>query len=149
MEILSSSEVISKGVEFIGEVCFSGEYGEQVYTKEDYEGGVPIEGILYEKYENGNLAYYAFYHEGIPQGQRVRFYPSGRVKSYCIMDAGTVDGYYTEWYENGNIKCTKYCKYGLTIQMKEYDIQGNIAAEKKELKDSEKSIFEKRKRLYG
>ena len=148
MEIMSFHEVIKRGLEFTGDVCFSGEYGQQVYTKEDYEGGVPVEGILYERYPNGNLIYYAYYHKGVPHGQRVHFYPSGKIKSYCIMDEGTIDGEYIEWYENGNVKCTKNSKYGLMIQMKEYDIQGNIVEEKTELNEWEKGIFEKRQRLY-
>lgn len=30
-------EVVSRGTEFIGDVCYSGEYGQQVYTKEDID----------------------------------------------------------------------------------------------------------------
>ena len=116
MAILSKEEVLRKGIEFAGEVCFSGEYGEQVYTKEDYEGGVPINGILYEKYDNGNLSYYAFYRNGLPHGEEVWFYESGKIKSTCIMDEGTIDGEYIERYESGNIKvqrnwdnCNPFC----------------------------------------
>ncbi|MGN0160754.1 MAG: hypothetical protein ACI4AQ_05145 [Lachnospiraceae bacterium] len=46
----------------------------QVYTKEDIDGGIPVEGILYERYGNGNLCYYCFYHDGMPHGQRVEYY---------------------------------------------------------------------------
>lgn len=48
MKYLSVAEVVSRGTEFTGDVCYSGEYGQQVYTKEDIDGGIPIEGILYE-----------------------------------------------------------------------------------------------------
>ena len=40
MEHLSKEEVFSKGIEFAGEVCFSGEYGQQVYTKDESEDGL-------------------------------------------------------------------------------------------------------------
>ena len=33
MNYLSKEEIINCGIEFAGEVCFSGEYGEPVYTK--------------------------------------------------------------------------------------------------------------------
>lgn len=148
MKFLSVAEVINSGTEFIDDVCYSGEYGQQVYTKEETDGGIPVEGILYERYNNGNLCYYSFYHDGIPHGQRVRFYETGKVKSCCVMDSGTIDGEHIEWYENGNIKLKEYCKYGLVLKMQEFDEDGNVIKEKKELNESEKSIYEKRVEYY-
>ena len=148
MKYLSLDEVISVGTEFIGDVCYSGEYGQQVYTKDVEEGGIPLEGILYERYSNGLLNYYSFYSNGIANGQRVRFFESGKVKSHCIMDTGTIDGEYIEWYENGNIKLKKDCKYGLVLKMQEFDESGNLLKEKKQLSDDEKCIFEKRVACY-
>lgn len=148
MNYLSLDEVISVGTEFAGEVCYSGEYGQQVYTKEAEEGGVPVEGILYERYPGGSLNYYCFYRDGIPSGEQVRFYESGKIMSHCFMDTGTIDGEYIEWYENGKIKLKEVCKYGLVLQMQEFDESGNIIKEKKELRDYEKSIFEKSAAYY-
>ena len=148
MKYLSIAEVVSRGIEFTGDVCYSGEYGQQVYTKEDIDGGIPIEGILYERYNNGNLCYYSFYHDGIPHGQRVRFYETGKVKSCCVMDNGTIDGEHIEWYENGNVKLKEYCKYGLVLKMQEFDEEGNVIKEKIELNESEKAIYEKRVEYY-
>lgn len=37
MNILSKEEIITLGIEFAGDVCYSGVYGQQVYTKEIYE----------------------------------------------------------------------------------------------------------------
>ncbi len=142
------SEVLTKGIEFSGDVCYSGDYGEQVYTNDMDAGGVPVDGILYEKYPSGSLNYYAYYKDGIPNGECVRFYESGKIKSYDIMDAGKIDGKHTEWYENGRIKLEEYCKYGLVLWLKEYDLQGNVIREKKELKDYEKGIYEKYRKEY-
>lgn len=141
-------EVIRKGTEFTGDVCYSGEYGQQVYTKEAEDGGIPVEGILYERYGNGKICYYSYLHDGIPDGQRVTFYETAKIKSSCVMDQGTIDGEYIEWYKNGNIKLKKYCKYGLVLKMQEFDESGNIIKEKTELNESEKSIFEKRVKYY-
>lgn len=101
MKFLSKDEILKNGIEFAGEVCYSGEYGEQVYTKEMDEGGIPVEGILYERYDNGNIIYYEFCKEGISNGPCVYFYENGRVIN-----------------------------------------------EKKELLDYEKSIYEKREKIY-
>lgn len=125
MSYLSIDEVMRRGIEFTGDVCYSGEYGQQVYTKEAEDGGTPVEGILYERYDNGKICYYCFYHDGILDGQRVRFYETGKIKSCCVMDKGTIDGEHIEWYENGN-----------------------IIKEKVELSESEKSIYEKRVKYY-
>lgn len=148
MSYLSMDEVIRRGTEFTGDVCYSGEYGQQVYTKEAEDGGIPVEGILYERYGNGKICYYSYLHDGIPDGQRVTFYETGKIKSCCVMDQGTIDGEYIEWYENGNIKLKKYCKYGLVLKMQEFDESGNIIKEKTELNESEKSIYEKRVKYY-
>lgn len=131
MDLLTYDEVMEKGIEFIGDVCYSGDYGQQLYTREMEDGGNPIDGIVYEKYPSGALNYYAYYKNGIPNGERVRFYESGKIKSYEIMDTGTIDGNYIEWYEKGNIKLEKYCKYGLVLRMKEYNEEGNLLKEKK------------------
>ena len=39
MKYLSQREVVKIGIEFAGDVCYSGEYGQQVYTKESEDGG--------------------------------------------------------------------------------------------------------------
>lgn len=148
MNYLSKEEVLKNGIEFAGEVCFSGEYGQQVYTKDESDGGVPVEGILYEKYSNGNLNYYAYYKDGIPNGEEVWFYESGKVKSYCIMASGTIEGEHTEWYENGSIKLVEYCKYGFVLKMQRFDENGNLIEEKNNLTDDEKRSYEKWSEYY-
>ena len=149
MKYLSRDEIINCGIEFAGEVCYSGEYGEQVYTKEMDEGGIPVEGIVYERYANGNIRYYSYYSDGIPNGPCVRFYENGNVKSYCVMDSGTIDGENTEWYKNGEVKIKENCKYGLVLTSQEFDKYGNIINEKKELLDYEKKLYEKYMKIYG
>lgn len=148
MKILSYKEVINSGIEFTGDVCFSGEYGQQVYTSEMEDGGIPVNGILYELYPNGKLNYYAFYENGIPNGERVNFYDSGELKSYCIMEEGTIRGEHTEWYQNGTIKLQENCRYGFILNRKEFDDNGNIVYEKEVLTESEKEAYEKRVQYY-
>ena len=148
MEVLSVEDVIKMGIEFAGDVCFSGEYGELVCTNEIEDGGHPVNGIVFEKYQNGNLVYYCYYKDGIKNGPRVEFYESSNVKSYCIMDEGTVDGEYTEWFENGNIRLKENCKYGLVKNMIKFDIHGNVIEEKSQLTEDEKQLYEKLKDYY-
>ena len=144
MKILSQDEVLKMGTEFTGNVCYDGKLGQQIYTDQSVNGGIPLDGVLFEKYSNGVLQYYSYYNNGIPNGQRVTFYESGKIKSCCVMNAGTVDGEKDEWYENGNLKRKEFCKYGFVLCMQEFDELGNIVCEKKELNDGEKIIYEKR-----
>lgn len=55
MKILSKEEIITLGIEFAGDVCYSGLYGQQVYTKEMEGGGVPIDGKHTIWYEDGKV----------------------------------------------------------------------------------------------
>lgn len=148
MQILSQEEVMKHGIEFIGEVCYSGQYGQQVYTCEIEDGGLPLEGILYERYSNGLLNYYSFYKNGIPNGERVYFYETGNIKSYCVMDNGTIDGEHVEWFENGSVKMKEFCKYGFVLKMQEFNENGSLVNEKTDLREDEKSIYKKRVAYY-
>ncbi|MCM3700718.1 hypothetical protein [Paenibacillus macerans] len=54
ISFLTEEEVLLNGIEFTGDVCFSGEFGDQVFDKPMEEGGKPITGLVFEKYNNGN-----------------------------------------------------------------------------------------------
>lgn len=149
MDILSESYVIENGIEFTGDVCYSGEYDQQVYTTDTENGGVPINGILYEKYKNGKLQYYSYYIDGIANGTEVWFYESGKIKSICSMNGGTIDGEYVEYFEDGSIKLKKNCKYGLVITMHRYDENGHIIEEKNGLTESQKKLYDKWDSIYS
>ena len=47
VKTLSVEEVLKEGIEFAGDVCYSGEYGQQVYSEPMEDGGEPITGLLY------------------------------------------------------------------------------------------------------
>ena len=47
--ILTEEVILQKGIEFIGEVCYLGEYVQQVFNKPMEDGGKPINGIIYER----------------------------------------------------------------------------------------------------
>ncbi|GMQ59692.1 hypothetical protein AN1V17_40920 [Vallitalea sediminicola] len=146
--ILSQDEVLKKGIEFTGDVCYSGEYGQQVYNLPIEEGGKPITGYVYEKYNNGNINYYCYYENGIKDGECIDFYETGKLKRHCMMEKGQILGKNYIWYENGNIKTKEFCKYGIVMSYKKFDEDGNIIDSKKEPNHVEKSLLEKYERLY-
>lgn len=148
ISILSQDEVLKKGIEFAGDVCYSGEYGQQVYNSPIEEGGEPITGFVYEKYGNGNINYYCYYENGIQNGECVDFYETGQLKRHCIMKKGQIFGKNSIWYENGNIKLIEYCKYGIVTSYEKFDEEGNVIDSKTEPNHVEKSLLEKYERLY-
>ena len=61
-------------------------------------------GIIYDCYENGNLANYYMVKNGIKNGEMVYFYPNGQVKEIKHIDNNTLEGIQKEFYENGVLK---------------------------------------------
>lgn len=128
LNLLSYEYVIENGTYFDGDIiCWSGKYGDQVYNNPMKKNGTPFNGLLYEQYENGQIAYYSFYENGIGQGISIQFYLSGAIKSYCIKNRGVIVGKYYEWYENGDIKKeTDHYKNDHHYKFTEYDENGNV-----------------------
>ena len=144
---LSFDEIVKIGREFNDELCWSGEYGQQVYVGEMEDGGVPFEGILYE-YKNGKICYYSDHVNGMDSGEFVRFYDSGKLQSYAIMAFGASDGGFVEWYENGKTKKEGFSRYGIRLIELEYDEDGNLINERKVTDENRKRYYEWKKK-YG
>ena len=125
-EILSKEEAISCGYEFDGEiVCYSGEYGQQVCNSSS-GSDVPITGIVYELYPNGNINYYCMYANGIKNGDFISFYEDGSLMRRCTMYKGTRHGKTICWYRNGNKKAESESKYSFDLYYQEWDEDGNL-----------------------
>jgi antitoxin component YwqK of YwqJK toxin-antitoxin module len=125
MQILSKSEVLKIGYEFDERIEYAGEYGQQlckVYGNKE----IPISGIVYELYENGNIQYYRRYFEGISNGENVSFYENNNIKSYGIMYKAVLHGKTFVWYSNGRLKSETDYLYGITVSRKEWDDKGNM-----------------------
>lgn len=143
INILSEDEIFKNGIEFIEDVCFSGEYGQQVFNKPMGEGGEPVTGIVYEKYDNGNINYYCYYENGIKNGEYVEFYDSKKIKKFRIMRKGQICGESIEWFEIGSVKAKEYCKYGIVISSEKWDEKGVLVYKKVEPNDFEKNLITK------
>ncbi|MDQ0497026.1 toxin-antitoxin system YwqK family antitoxin [Paenibacillus brasilensis] len=143
LNILSMEEVLQEGIEFTDDVCFSGKNGQEVFDKPIEDGGNPISGLVFERYKNGNLAYYSYYENGIAEGEYVKFYENGKLESFQNMNKGVLLGRSTSWFENGAIKSIAECKYGFKLTYKEWDINGELITEKLEPSEFEKSMINK------
>jgi len=128
-KIMEISEILENGIEFVGDVCYSGEWGQDVFDAPEEIGGKSITGIVYEKQKNGNIAYYSYYKDGVLNGPTVYFHEDGGVKKYMDMFKGILHGKEIEWFENGKIKMYANRKYRFLTLCKEWDECGNLIKE--------------------
>ncbi len=71
----SMERIKSIGVDFN---CLWYSYdGSFILDNPEDEGGKPFSGVAYELYQNGNLAYYRFYQNGLSHGVYRSFYENG------------------------------------------------------------------------
>ena len=126
LTILSRDYVIEHGREYDDDIDWDG-YGYRICDLSGEEE-VPITGMLYELYDNGNPMYYVFYEKGLRNGAKVEFHLSGELQSYRVYEKGILVGKSYKWYENGMIK-----EYVDRIHNKriEADEQGNITKQGK------------------
>lgn len=87
-------------------------------------------GIIYECYEDGNLANYYIVKNGVKNGEMVYYYPNGQVKEIKNIDTNTVEGIQKEFYENGVLKLVEYRVLGRLESFIKYDEHGNVLQEK-------------------
>jgi len=143
INILSKEEVLLNGLEFTGDVCFDGEYGDQVFDRSIEDSGNPVTGLVYERYNNGNLAHYCYYVDGVPEGDYVTYYEDGKIEGFKRMRKGTIVGKSISWFKNGEIRSTSESLYGFKIAYKEWNEKGELIEEKLEPTPSEKDIIRK------
>lgn len=123
LNIMSEEEVIKNGTYFNDDMGWSKECQDILCD----ENGNPFNGLLYEYYKNGNLAYYCYYKDGIEDGEFIQFYPSGKVHRYINFNRGLPLNESYEWYENGNIKeLTNHYQNDFHYKYIEYDENGKV-----------------------
>lgn len=94
--------------------------------------GKLISGLVYEISESGHLMYYGYYKNGFEEGESVYFYENGNVESRSTMLHGRMHGEEYCYYENGKIKSIRHGEFGVILNAKEWDEDGNLIFEKKE-----------------
>lgn len=105
---------------------WGGEHYSQFCNFADNEIGIPVSGIIYELYPNGNLKSYETYIDGIKNGDYAYFFENGNMKSFGTMLQGVRHGTLTTWYHNGNIETVAIYKYSFEESFKKWDADGNI-----------------------
>lgn len=129
MKILSKEEVLKQGINFDEELWFTS-YSDEVLDNPENEGGNPFTGLVYELYDNGDLAYYCYYKNGFKDGDYVKFHTNGKIRSIDYMVKGQTRGIRKKWYESEELMYEGEFIYGVCLRYTEWDKQGNIIRQK-------------------
>jgi len=152
INLLEKDYVLKNGIDFEEGLWFTS-VSDQVIDAPENEGGKPFNGLAYEFYPNGNLAYYCYYENGLSHGDFVEFYDDGNIKSKQYMRHGQTKGKREKWYANGQLKSIAEYELGICLSYKEWDLNGSLINEQLEPKEGMKKILVKNrefyKRLYG
>ena len=73
------------------------QHGKYLMCKE-----MPFEGIVNEKFENGEFKSQAKYKSGLLNGQFITWYLDGKIESSRYYELGEKEGTHLGWWQNGN-----------------------------------------------
>ncbi len=102
-----------------GEIEFNDDYS---YTHE----GERFSGIGYELDAKGNLISEITFVDGVQEGPRRAWYPSGAKKAEDNIHQGGLNGLSLEWYESGALKKKTLGEHGIALERDEWDEAGNL-----------------------
>lgn len=104
-----------------------GEYcSDRILDAQEDMGGKPFSGLTYELYGNGNLMYYCFYKDRFEDGEYIEFYENGNLENKQNMSLGRITGREEIWFQNGELKSVDEYELGICLNLKEWDIDGNL-----------------------
>ena len=128
-DVLSKKYVLENGINFDEELWFTSS-SDEVLDKPEEKNGKPFTGLAYELHDNGTLAYYCYYRDGFKEGNYVKFYQSGKVKTTDYMIKGQTRGIRKKWYECEVLKYEGEFKFGICLHYTEWDKHGDVISKK-------------------
>lgn len=81
-------------------------------SKQQFDGGLLIDGTYESFFDNGNLRSRTTYRSGQPHGISESWYINGQRESVSTLENGQRNGELREWYENGNLQRTATFEHG-------------------------------------
>ncbi|MBS2967921.1 hypothetical protein J9317_03920 [Metabacillus sp. KIGAM252] len=131
--IYDKKYIIDNGLVFNDQLSYGGDEYDSFIVKYDQNNNEHIyTGIIYELYENGNIANYYEVKAGIKEGLMVYFFPNGQIKEIKRLEKNSLEGLQKEFSENGVIKSKEHRVSGRLMSFKKYDSKGNIIEEETE-----------------
>ena len=124
-DILSKEYVLAHGVPYNDEFWQDDYELEELYDKAPDCGGKPFTGLLY-RLCGDMLISYKFFRDGYPDGEAVRFYETGALKSYWFGKLRSPRSVLYQWFPDGKLKYYREAYYHRTVNAIRYDEAGNI-----------------------
>ncbi|MGC6768032.1 toxin-antitoxin system YwqK family antitoxin [Enterococcus sp. LJL51] len=142
-KILDEEYVKNHGVDSDNGLGAQPPYGDYLTTSED--GRDLFNGLAYEMFENGRIANYSWYKDGVEDGQFVLFYPDGKVKTIMNKKRGVVHGKMTKYFPDGKLEEEGEYELGVALNYTCYDENGKVVDEKMQPSASDLEYIKKLK----
>jgi antitoxin component YwqK of YwqJK toxin-antitoxin module len=140
-DILTKEYVIKNGIQF--DELYNENESDRILNGPEEEGGSPFTGLTYELNDNGSLAYYCFYKNGLEYGDYVEFYDNGNLESRQYMKYGSINGKEKKWDIDGNLIFLGESAFGIKLSFKKWDSEGSLIEEKNEPTEEELKYIER------
>jgi antitoxin component YwqK of YwqJK toxin-antitoxin module len=88
--------------------------------------GQPFTGIAIESFPEGPLQSETYYADGIENGPRRAWYPSGKLMEEANLWYGGIHGHERTWDEQGRLRSEKLGEFGITLSEKRWDEEGRL-----------------------
>ena len=126
-KVFDKEYIVKNGKKFGSSFGYGGDEYDSFIVEYDQDDNEHLfTGIIYDCYENGDLASYYVVKGGVKNGEMLYFYPNGQVKEIKYLAKNTLEGIQKEYYENGVLKVVEYRVLGRLKTFKKYDEHGNV-----------------------
>lgn len=142
--VLSKDYIIENGIDF--DDLWSEYCSDRMLDNPEDESGKPFTGITYELFPNGDLNYYSYYVDGFSHGIYLKFYTGGNIKSKQHIKYGVVNGIEETWFDNGQKKSIAKYDNGICLNLKEWNIDNEMAVTKKEPTEQDLKMLSNKKK---
>jgi antitoxin component YwqK of YwqJK toxin-antitoxin module len=88
--------------------------------------GKPFTGTAFELYANGQLLGEVNFQEGLRHGVSQGWYPTGQREFENHLEGDVGHGLSQSWYESGQLRSQELYEYGIKLQERVWDEQGNL-----------------------
>lgn len=110
----------------------------------------PFTGVGYEYFPNGQLYVEIAYRDGFPDGLWKEWYSDGQLAFESEYKDGIKHGVTNRWYSSGVQKSIEHYEYGIQLDYKEWDENGNIVISEVLSPDSTNyRLLQHSRELYG
>lgn len=106
-----------------------------------YYNDAPFNGVGYELFANGQLENETPYQDGLAEGQVSEWDEMGRLRAQYSCRKGMLHGGCKKWHANGVLMEDSHHEWGVELDCKEFDEQGQLVQQRKLDPDNPESNY--------